>query len=62
VKRISKADFPVVEEGRRAGDPPEIVATGQKLRELLGWTPRYNRLDVIVQHALAWEAKLKTLK
>ncbi len=55
VKRVSGIDFPVTFTERRAGDPPEIVATGAKLRTLLGWVPAYDDLETIVAHALAWE-------
>ncbi len=61
VKRISGVDFPVTLDERRAGDPPEIVATGEKIRSLLGWQPRFDHLDTIVTHALAWEKRLKEL-
>ena len=59
VKRISDTDFPVTLDERRPGDPPEIVATGEKIRSLLGWQPRFDDLDTIVTHALAWEKQLK---
>ena len=61
VKRISGVDFPVTLDERRAGDPPKIVATGEKIRSLLGWQPRFDHLDTIVTHALAWEKRLKEL-
>ena len=52
---------PVVrrEESRRAGDPPVLVATADRIREVLGWQPRYDDLDVIVQTALHWERRLQ---
>ncbi|MCX8504805.1 MAG: UDP-glucose 4-epimerase GalE [Beijerinckiaceae bacterium] len=59
VKKISGVDFPVTLDYRRPGDPPEIVATGEKIRALLGWQPRFDQLDTIVTHALAWEQHLK---
>ncbi len=59
VKKISGVDFPVTLDDRRPGDPPEIVATGEKIRSLLGWQPRFDHLDTIVTHALAWEQHLK---
>jgi len=59
VKKISGVDFPVSLDDRRPGDPPEIVATGEKIRSLLGWQPRFDHLDTIVTHALAWEQHLK---
>src|SRR6185437_4925893 len=47
-----------VMEGRRAGDPPELVAGNEKLRGTLEWQPRYADIDVIVGDAIAWERKL----
>jgi UDP-glucose 4-epimerase len=58
VKRIVGLDFPVVLEPRRAGDPPEVVATSKKIRRLLGWEPHYGDLDTIIAHALKWEQSL----
>jgi UDP-glucose-4-epimerase GalE len=36
---------------RREGDPPFLVASPVKLKERLGWNPRYADLHTIVQHA-----------
>jgi UDP-glucose 4-epimerase len=44
--------------GRRPGDPPALVADATRLRRLFDWQPRYAELRVIVETALAWEAKL----
>ena len=43
---------------RRAGDPAGIVAGADRVRSVLGWQPKYNDLDFIVQSALAWEKHL----
>ena len=59
VKRVSGADFPVRTAGRRAGDPPSLVAGAGRIRQLLGWEPRLADLDTIVRHALDWEKALK---
>jgi UDP-glucose 4-epimerase len=45
--------------GRRAGDPAAIVAGAEKVRGVLGWTPRHQDLDTIVASALAWEQHLQ---
>lgn len=55
VKKVSGVDFNVTETGRRAGDPPNLVANNQRIRELLNWTPRYNDLELICRTAYAWE-------
>jgi UDP-glucose 4-epimerase len=46
---------------RRAGDPPELVASNRRLVETLAWTARFADIDVIVTHALQWERKLQGL-
>lgn len=43
---------------RRAGDISTSIADNSKIKNLLGWTPRFDNLETIVQHAIAWEAKL----
>lgn len=58
MRRASGADFPIREEGRRAGDPPRLVAANRRIREVLGWQPRRNDLETIVADAWAWEKKL----
>ncbi len=62
LKAVMKADgdkeFKVVEEPRRAGDPPSLIAKADKIRDVLGWVPKHNKLETIVETALAWEKKL----
>ncbi|MEL6908633.1 MAG: UDP-glucose 4-epimerase GalE [Cyanobacteria bacterium J06629_2] len=57
IKEISGVDFPVVETPRRQGDPACVIASGKKIREVIGWNPQHNSLDKIVSSALAWEKK-----
>ena len=45
-------------EGRRAGDPPELVGANEKLRTTLDWKARYADIDRIVGDAITWERKL----
>ena len=35
-----------------------MVADTSQIRATLDWTPRYDDLDTIANHALAWEQKL----
>lgn len=44
---------------RRAGDPAAIVAGADRVRDILGWRPEYDDLDLIVTSALAWERHLQ---
>ncbi|MFT3977377.1 MAG: UDP-glucose 4-epimerase GalE [Sphingomonas bacterium] len=45
-------------EGRRAGDPAELVADNRAILSALPWRPKRDDLDGIVRDALAWERKL----
>lgn len=58
VERANGAALPVVYGPRRAGDPAAIVAGAERVRRVLGWKPRHDNLDFIVETALAWERKL----
>jgi len=53
-RRVTRVDFAVTEEARRAGDPPELVASPERARAELGWTPRYTDLEEIISTAWAW--------
>ena len=39
---------------RRAGDPPVLVASNERAREVLGWTPRRSTLPEMIGSAWAW--------
>jgi UDP-glucose 4-epimerase len=58
VKRVSGNEFPIALAPARAGDPAAIVARADKIRAALGWQPKFDNLETIVRHALAWERKL----
>jgi UDP-glucose-4-epimerase GalE len=48
-KSIAVRDVP-----RRAGDPPVLVASAEKIRRELGWTPMYPDLRAVVETAWYW--------
>jgi UDP-glucose 4-epimerase len=58
VKRVSGVDFRVDYAGKRPGDPAQIVAKSDRIRQTLGWRPQFDDLTTIVAHALAWERTL----
>ena len=57
IKDISGVDFSIIETPRREGDPACVVASGDKIREVIGWKPQHNSLDKVVSSALDWEKK-----
>src|SRR5450432_3961255 len=58
VRRVSGRNFAVQHAPRRPGDIVTMVADTTRIQSLLDWTPRYDNLDTIATHALAWEWKL----
>jgi UDP-glucose 4-epimerase len=58
VERANGEKLTIKEEPRRAGDPPELIAVANRVREVLGWSPQYDNLDTIVKTALEWERKI----
>ena len=58
VRRVCGRDFPVQVSARRPGDPPVLVANGDRIRAALDWRPQFQDLDTIVAHAFAWERRL----
>jgi len=58
VDRLTHVPVKRVIEGRRAGDPPELIADNHRLLDTLEWRPAYADIDRIVGDALAWERKL----
>jgi UDP-glucose 4-epimerase len=58
VETVGGKPLAIREEGRRPGDPAYLVARADRIRQELGWRPRYDDLEAIVTHSLAWERKL----
>lgn len=58
VQRVSGVTLDIRARARRPGDIPVMIAAADAIRQKLDWQPRYDDLDVIVEHALAWEQKL----
>lgn len=57
VRRVTGRDFPVLEQERRPGDSPVLVASSEKAIRELGWKPRLDSLDEIVETAWRWHRK-----
>src|SRR5215475_10963132 len=39
---------------RRAGDPPVLIASPDKIMRDLGWNPRHSELDIVIESAWRW--------
>jgi len=58
VGRASGSPLKVTEAPRRAGDPPMLIASAERIRKTLNWEPVYDSLEAIVTSALNWERQL----
>ena len=54
VRRVTGHPIPAPAAARRAGDPARLVASAERAREVLGWSPRYRTLDEMIATAWAW--------
>ena len=59
-RKVTGIAFAVEETGRRAGDPPALVADSSRIRKLTGWQPRHDDLEFIIRTAWAWEKNSET--
>lgn len=56
-KAITGKPINVVFGDRRAGDPPALVGSSEKARNILNWQPKYADIKLILQHAWQWHQK-----
>jgi UDP-glucose-4-epimerase GalE len=56
VERAGDCPVPVIEAGRRAGDPAMLVADTRLAQQTLDWKARYSNLDDVIRTAWAWHA------
>lgn len=59
MKKVSKNDFKVEIASRRAGDPSKLVASNEKIKNLMNWDFKNNDLELICKSAYEWELNLK---
>jgi len=54
VERVTGRKVPFTKAPRRPGDPGVLFASSARIREELGWAPRFEEIDVIVETAWRW--------
>ena len=57
VKKISQRELATIIEPRRPGDPPELIAQVDKIKNELGFTPLHSDLETIISSAWKWHTK-----
>ncbi|KQU52948.1 UDP-glucose 4-epimerase [Sphingomonas sp. Leaf339] len=58
VDRVTNVTIERKLEGRRAGDPAELISDNRAIMATVDWTPKHDDLNGIITDALAWERKL----
>ena len=53
-RKVTGHAIPVVEAPRRGGDPAVLVASSEKIRRVLGWSPQQSDIESIVRSAWEW--------
>jgi UDP-glucose 4-epimerase len=53
-RRITGREIPEVVVARRPGDPATLIASSERIRQELGWQPRYPKLEDIIRTAWDW--------
>lgn len=53
-RAVTEHDIPAVESPRREGDPARLVASSEKIRRELGWSPAHDNLREILSSAWEW--------
>ena len=53
-RKITGHSIPQIVRGRRPGDPAILIASSEKIRSELGWKPRFDTLESIIESAWKW--------
>jgi UDP-glucose 4-epimerase len=59
-RKVTGKPIPTKIEGRRAGDPPKLVADASKAKKLLGWEPAMSDLSTILRSQWEWRKSVGT--
>jgi UDP-glucose 4-epimerase len=53
-EKVTARSIRVIEEPRRPGDPARLVASSEKIHKELGWAPRFQAIEPIIESAWKW--------
>ena len=57
VEQVTGRPVPAGRAQRREGDPAVLYASSDRIKRELGWTPRYEAIDVIAETAFRWRER-----
>ena len=53
-EKVTNRPIRVVEEPRRPGDPARLIASSEKIQKDLGWAPKFQAIEPIIESAWKW--------
>ena len=53
-KEVTGIDIPIQYGDRRAGDPGTLIASSEKIKNLLGWDPKFSNVADVIKDAWHW--------
>jgi UDP-glucose 4-epimerase len=56
-RKITGHKIPVLEKPRRPGDPARLIAASERIQRELGWRPKFQSIDAIIESAWKWHQK-----
>ncbi|MBF2067596.1 MAG: UDP-glucose 4-epimerase GalE [Calothrix sp. C42_A2020_038] len=56
-RKVTCKPIKAIECERRPGDPPALIGSADKARQILGWEPQYSSIEDILTHAWVWHQK-----
>jgi UDP-glucose 4-epimerase len=56
-RKVTGREIPAEVGSRRPGDPAALIASSDRIRDELGWTPQHSDLESIIASAWAWHEK-----
>jgi len=56
-EKVSGKKIAVIEKPRRPGDPARLIAGSDKIQRELGWKPKYQAIDKIIESAWSWHVR-----
>ena len=55
-RKVTGHPIPLEIAGRRPGDPDTLVASSDKARQVLGWQPKFDNIEIIIETAWKWHS------
>ncbi|WP_247908054.1 UDP-glucose 4-epimerase GalE [Streptococcus anginosus] len=55
-RKVTGHPIPLEIAGRRSGDPDTLVASSDKARQVLGWQPKFDNIEMIIETAWKWHS------